>query len=410
MTVWAAITYPKIWKETKKYLAYESRPNYSGFLHQWADLDIVCLEAALTNRIPVLSKKLTLPSHHNPAGPALSSWERYWDIEETKIYIYRYYPFSKRIIHQTTYPIPVLWIDDLSGWISKKSHKIVSTEALQDSCLAECELIYRKLPSHKWPSYFDGIQSTNLTHIIIKKIYQLARYGYLEKAFFHRKPSSEIWAVVVDIVKQLEANFWAIHIRRNDTLVGSVASSYPHAKYASNIPWIVANLNCAGLNKNTPIFLMTDERNPLYLSALEKKLNIIHASDFKAYQNLVEKYPDDNFLCFQIERLIYLHAKRRYRTATYWGEVFEFTPFPEPICEILNHLPPHYPLPVDRKRKYFSYLSLEGNYNHKIKWELARLYFKLAAHPLSKRSPSLLSLRYSLAQKILQLRLKLRRY
>ena len=386
------IGYPKSWRETKKYLAYDhltynSSGDSHGFLHQWTELNAICLDAILANRIPVLPRNLTLSKFHNPAGSLLSSWDRYWDLKETKFILYYFYPFSGKIVHQATYSVPVFWVDDIKDWISKKSHKVVSTEVPTDLSSIECELVYRRLSSPSlWSQHFKKIRSGYFTYRKVKKYYQLMRYQYLEKAFFHRKPSPEVWAVVADIVKQLGSGFWAIHIRRNDLLNNPI---YPHSKYASNISWITANLECTGLNKETVLFLMTDERDSSYLLSLQEKFNIVRATDFMSYKNLTAKYPGDNFLCFHIERLIYMHAKRRYRTATHSSGAFEFISFLEPVYEKLNYLPPYHPLPVNCKKKYFSYLSLERK------------------HRLLNQWPALLPLRYSFAQNILHFRLKL---
>ena len=399
------IFYPRTWQKTKKYLTYGCLSDSHGFIHQCGHLNTVCLEATLTNRIPVLSKKITLSSVHNPAGSFVSSWDRYWDLEETKACIYRYYPFSRKVMHQATYPVPVLWLNDLDNWISNRQHETVSTEVLADSSLREYESVYRKLPSDLWVRDFRNIQQGDLIHEITKKIYNLLRYRYQEKMFFYRKPASEVWAVVADIIRQLESEFWAIHIRRNDVLKNP---GLPHARHASTMPWIISNLECARLDKNTPIFLMTDEKDSLYPLPLQEKFNVVRAIDFKSYNDLVAKYPNDNYLRFHIERLIYLHAKRRYKTATYWSQRFNIMSFSEPVLEMSNYLPPHQPLPIDCKEKYFSSLSLEGNYsNHRIKEKLASLSSKLATYPLLSRLPSLLPLRYSFAQNMLQLRLKL---
>ena len=380
--------YPKTWRETNKYLTYGHFPPNPGLSHQVSNLSTVCMEAVRTNRIPVFSKKFTLSKIHNPAGPVLSSWDRYMDITKTMAYIYRYYPFSKQIILQAIYPIPVLWLADLDGWIDRKYHRTIFKEILRDSDLNEDELIYRKPATDWWTFDFPESQYNRTKGKIAKKAVQLAHNNYEERIFFHRRPSAEVSAVVDNIVKKIGKNFWAIHIRRNDVLTNS-GRAYVHAAYASNISWISVNLKCALLDKDTPIFLMTDEKDPLYSFDLQEKFNVVRAADFNSYKNLIAKYPDDNFLCFYIEKLIYTHAKRRYKTAIHSGEEFEFISFPDPAYKKLNFLPPHYPLPVNCKKKYLSYLSLEKKHKYLNKYQ------------------AILSLKYILSKTILQLRSKL---
>ena len=403
--------YPREWRETKKYLTYGHLPS-PGFTHQRSNLSTVCLEAMLTNRIPVLPKNFTLSAVHNPAGPVVSSWDRYWDISKTTVYIYRYYPFSKQIIHQATYPIPVLWVDDLDGYISKKYYKIISRERLGDLDLDKYELIYRK-PATDWWS-FDSPESpyNQSKQETAKEAFQSIRDKYQEKIFFHRKPSVEVWTVVNDIVEQLGKDFWAIHIRRNDML------NWPnsHSACSSNMPWIITNLDCANLDKHTPVFLMTDERDPLYLLPLQKKFNIVRVNDFKSYQSIHDKYPDDNYLYFWIESLIFLHAKRRYQTAKYAGLGFgyKFMHLLEPKLEKINRLPSHQPLPAKDKLKYFSDFSLKKQNDFFKKYLKMKPLFSSAKYRFIERGMNkilpLLSLKYKLMNTLLSLKVSLGKY
>ena len=408
--------YPKTWRETKKYLTYGHLPSKPGFTHQRGNLNIVCLEAVLTNRIPVFSKNLTLSVVHNPAGPVLSSWDRYFDISKTTAYIYRYYPFSQQMIHQATYTIPVLWLDDLDDYINRKSHRVIFKETLDNPIpdLDKYELIYRK-PANDWWSfdyprnpYNKSNQKSN------KEVFQLTRDRYKEKIFFHRKPSAEVWEVANDIIEQLGRDYWAIHIRRNDML----NQPHSHPACASNIPWIITNLECANLDKHTPVFLMTDERDPSYLLPLQKKFNIVRAGDFKSYQDIHDKYLDDNFLYFWIESLVFFHAKRRYQTAKFSGRDigYKFMHFLQPKLEKYNYLPSHYSLPTKDKLKYSSDLSLERGGGFFNKWLKIRPFFfsrkyRFVARVMNKihKILPLLPLKYKFIESLLRLRLSLNR-
>ena len=374
-------------KREKRYLTYGPSENRPGFMHLWANICAVCTESLYHKRIPVLSSKLSLPKKHNPRrSEQWSSWSRYWDISELNAYTYKVVNsfFYQHIKVKEQLTLPILWVDDIEKWLANKEHRIINQESAKEikNEIIQASILYRKPYNLMWANTTTGRISVR-DRI---RTFRLAIKPVRHMTFIHAKPAPEIWAVVDDIVGQLGTDFWAIHIRRNDVLTNR---SYIHSIYASNIPWIVTNLECANLNKDFPVFLMTDERDTSYLLPLQKRFNIIRANDFKSYQNLIAKYPGDNFLCFHIERLIYLHAKRRYKTVAYWGETFEFMPFPEPRLEKVNYLPPHYPLPINCRGKYFSYLALERKHR-----------------PLNKRD-SFLPLRYSLAQSLLRLRLRL---
>ena len=416
------IVYPKKWHKTEKYLAYDHLAGHSGFLHKMSDLDTLCREAVLTNRIPALSKNFTLSEFHNPAGPISSSWERYWDLTETTAYIYRYYPFSKQMIYQTNYSIPVLWLEDIDNWIDKKSYRSLTIERLINSGLDECELIYRKLSGRWRPGAFHRIYATQSDKERLKELYQLIRYGHWEEICFHRKPSLEVGTVVDDIVRQLGADFWAIHIRRSDVLYHPYR---PHSRHASYMPWVIANLKCARLDNNIPLFLMTDERDPAYLVPLQKEFSVVRAADFKSYRNLSSKYEDDNFLCFHIERLIFQRAKRRYKNIGCFCSEYEFIHFPKPMLTKLNRLPSYSSLSGNCELKCISYLSLERRsprrepiIEKKSLTNILTIEKKWPYRPLSKYSyinkiankllQRLLLLKYSFARGMLYLKFVLR--
>ena len=378
----------------KKYLTFGSSLKGPGFLHLWANICAVCIEALYYKRIPVLSPKLYMHKNYSLVGDGLwSSWDRYWDISELNIFTYKiiYSLFYKRVEFKKKSAFPVLWVDDIERWLSENNYKIIAEKLSGEEAdeTSQANILYHKSSARVWGNVISTKEPNKKLSKILKKIPKIFIKSTQDVICIHAKPTPEIWAVVDDIVKQLGVDFWAIHIRRNDVLTNR---AYIHSAHASNIPWIVTNLKCAKLNKNIPVFVMTDEKDPFFLLPLQKIYNIIRANNFNSYQKLIAKYPGDNFLCFHIERLIYLHAKRRYKTATYWGESLEFMPFLEPQLEKLNHLPPHYPLPANCTKRYFSYLSLERKYKFLNKW------------------PSHLSLRYSFAQYILQFKCILREY
>ena len=411
----------------KKYLTYGPFPNRFGFIHLWYNVEIVCLESLYHKRIPVLPRTLYLPEIHNPAGGMWSSWDKYWDMSELNVYIYQYTRclFRERIKLEEKIMLPTLWLNDIEMWLNTREHRMITkklpqletwlntrdysiiTEKLSqkiEAKIAQSNVLYRKPWQGWWGAYppiskIEGIFVKSIKKI--KKIIQLLIkpnqllvklvpkkvYVHLKPTFIHLKPTPEVWAVVDDIVQRLGNDFWAIHIRRNDVL----KHLQSHAMYASNLSWMTVNLECARLKKNTPLFIMTDEQDPLYLLPLEKKFSIIRAGDFKSFQNLTAKYPNDNFLRFHVERLIFLHAKRRYKTAEYFDQTLDFMPFQEPRLDQLKYLSPHYSLPTSCEEKYFSSFSLKHKYRILNKW------------------PSLLPVRYHFSQKILHLKLRLQR-
>ena len=378
----------------EKYLTFGSSVKGPGFLHLWTNICAVCIEALHYKRIPVLSPKLYMHKNYSPVGDELwSSWSRYWDISELNAYTYKVANslFYKRIEFKRKSTFPVLWVNDIEEWLSKNNHKVIIERLSEkkEKEISQPNILYHKYSGRVWREGRIAKTSNKKFFCFVKKIPKLFIESTQEVICIHAKPTPEIWTVVNDIVKQLGVDFWAIHIRRNDVLTNR---AYIHSTYASSIPWIIANLECAKLNKDIPVFLMTDEKDSSYLLPLQKRFNIIRAKGFRSYQNLIAKYPGDNFLCFHIERLIYLHAKRRYKTATYWGGALEFIPFLEPQLEKLNYLPPHYPLPINCEKKYFSYFSLERKYKFLNNWS------------------SHLSLRYFFAQNMLQFKCSLREY
>ena len=374
----------------ERYLTYGPLEGEYGFLHQWNNIHAVIKESWSYKRTAVLPKNVYLSKFHNFSGGMWSSWDRYWDISELDIYTYQSirFLFSKQIKFKKKSTLSILWLNDIKKWLSERPHKMIIRESLKEITgeIAQVNVLYRQ-PSHiVWAHNIPAVKNgffNNLGRRI--KLFPNRVRGI---TLIHAKPASEVGAVVSDIVGQLGQDFWAIHIRRNDVLEHP---NHMHSIYASAMPWVIANLKCARLAHTIPIFLMTDEKKSSYLLPLQKKFKIVRVTDFESFQNLFAKYPSDNFLRFHIEKLIFDQAKRRYKTATYWGEKLEAISYPKPAVRKLNFLPPHYPISTGSEEKYFSYLSLEKKNKWLDKW------------------PSLLLARYHFAQKMLGLRLSLRR-
>ena len=358
--------------QLERYLTYGPLDGKRGFLHQWNNICITCTESLYNKRIPVLPRIFTLPESHNPAGSIDTHWDRYWDIENMRAGIFRY-TSSDKILDANFFPFYCLWVDDVEDWLSKKSHKIIETRSLRhnpfkDQSVKMSEILYIKPHTRLWRlinSDHEGKQI--LKRNFLEKVTRRLKHHDItsKEIFIAASPSREVCEVVEDIVAHLGKHFWALHVRRGDLLVAPrMQMKYPHAPYASSIPWILANLECSGLSKDTPIFLMTDERKPGYFDALYKKFNIMQATDFESFRKASAFYPKDNFFRYHIERQVYLQAARRYRTATYYGRKLEFSLWPERQVRFVHELPPHAPMPAHRRGAYLSYLSKSGELFH----------------------------------------------
>jgi hypothetical protein len=110
-------------------------------------------------------------------------------------------------------------------------------------------------------------------------------------------------------------NYWVIHVRRPDS-VGAWRESYAWWHAVSVPSNILANLRrIKGFNKNTTIYLMSNETDPTYYNALKAKYPRMRTyRDFPKLKALIHGGKDhkpNNYLLFAVERILWNNASQR---------------------------------------------------------------------------------------------------
>jgi hypothetical protein len=120
--------------------------------------------------------------------------------------------------------------------------------------------------------------------------------------------------------KPFENNYWVIHARREDKDDAGDRRKWFDMWNALSVPSnILANLRrIKGFNKNTIIYLMSNETDPAYYKALKAIHPGIHTyHDFPKLKALIHSngnHTPNNYLLFAVERAIWDNASRRITT------------------------------------------------------------------------------------------------
>ena len=319
-----------------------------GFRHQWHNVQSVCIEALASNRTAVLENRVVLPAKHNPAGNILTRWDRYWDL--TTLCAIATSPEGK----VKTIPVNVHWCDDIYVWLGTAAsdfHVLSRDETISQQhadrpvlcrnmsgthcagwlSVTSDELLFLDPQDHLkrygefWRSYFKGtgVVWFERPPLSAEQLHNLSkRFGFKcseRDIQLVAMPTPQIVAVLEQMLDYLGDDFWSMHIRKPDK--GRLDYQY-FFDSAKIIPWISANLNLAGITKDRPFFVMSNDMDKSFLEVLRDRYHVITASDFACFRQLLEKYPADDFIAYHIEQFIYMMARRLYKYPWFSSDLF----------------------------------------------------------------------------------------
>ena len=326
-----------------------------GFRHQWRNVDAICIEALASNRTAVLENRVVLPRKHNPAGDIFSRWDRYWDL--STLCAIAASPEGE----VKTIPVNVHWCDDIYVWLGTAAgdYHVLSPDEKISQQHADHPVLCRNMTGthcagwlnvtsdeplflypkdhlkrygESWRSYFKGIGSIWLEYprLSSDQLHNLSkRFGFECRGYdiqIVAMPTPEIVAVLRQILDCLGDDFWSMHIRKPDKGRLDRQFFYDSVKI---IPFISANLELAGMTKDRPLFVMTNDRDKSFISLLKNRYRIVTASDFSCFRQLLEKYPADDYMAYYIEQYIGVMSSRFYKYPRFASERFVF-PSAEP--------------------------------------------------------------------------------
>ena len=298
----------KNYSGTVGYLTYGPAVQEAGMKHQWNNIKAVCREAVACGRCVVADLKVHIPTLHNSHGKSVAGWDRYWDLSSI-----RACTFLNRQVRSV--PLNIIWEKNIEEWLSNNNqHSLQSYEIIGD-CHSEKKFLHRQIAEPSWSNNRIPLTADQL--LSLNK--QLGAVGQENDIIIEARPSDAVRSAVKDIIQAIGSDYWGIHIRRNDFLY-----RYAGAEKVSSSTWIIANLISAGLTKHTPLFVMTDEKDPAYLSSLRKQFRVVTFWDFPSGHDLAEKYPGDDFIVYHTERQIWMQAHRLYKCPY---EAFDYNRF-----------------------------------------------------------------------------------
>lgn len=123
-------------------------------------------------------------------------------------------------------------------------------------------------------------------------------------------PSSRVLDTYNQVSNKIQ-NYCAIHVRRGDML--GMTDRYPNLDQETQPDSIRATISQV-IPRGTQIYILTNEKDKAYFNPLKTEYDVFQYFDFPELIGLVECEQPDNFLLFEIEKLIFENAKTKIYT------------------------------------------------------------------------------------------------
>ena len=254
--------------------------------HWRSNLTVLCRESVATGRWATLPR-LNLDPRHNLGIAKAWRWETYFDLR------------AGRLVDPDTgaeQPLPL--VDHLP-------------QAANTLTLDPGEPMPKD--AHRWD-------------LIVRRVGALFRRDVPRDARSSRSrarlalpPSAEVVRLARPVIDQLGAHgagFAAVHVRRGDRLHGwqwRRRTSFTH---------VSRMLRRFGVDAETPVYVLSDERDPRYWAQMQSRCRLRRYWDFQELADLVSTangLEPDNYLLFEVEKEILRHAGVRIGTYPTFG-------------------------------------------------------------------------------------------
>ena len=268
------------------YLRYDDPQRTSAGIGHWlTNLKCLALEAARLRRVAILPS-LVLSEKHNFGVHRDWRWETYFDLG------------AAQLVNIVTGRSRAAPITDRAPPCD--SSLTLAPREPAPRCARSVQLIVRRVEGY-YPPCVPRSLLPNWVRLSVP-------------------PSTTVTDLVEPVVRRLLSHprgYVAIHIRRGD-----------RARLPTYAPWaeattpdrVRAKLREHGVGRETPVYVMSDERDPAYWAALRECCRMYRYRDFRELSAVVArvgKNAPDNYLLFVAEREIMRHA--RFRIGTAWG-------------------------------------------------------------------------------------------
>ena len=270
------------------YLRYEpAQPEAGGMSHWLSNLQCLVAEALDTGRLAVLPP-LGLSRRHNFGVGHDWRWETYFDLRAGRMLdadcdVARPLPLAGRV---PAHPATTL---------------SVASGAPIPAAAAACEMVVRRVG----PLYREHVPPA-------------ARSG----AVLWLPPSATVLALarpVVERLSSLAGGYAAVHVRRGDRVRWR-----RRWRAGTSAEGIRRKLRRHGVAPDDAVFLLSDERDPGFFSALNRSVRLFRYADFPHLAAVVDgvgPQRPDNYLLYEAETEIMRHARLRIGTLAGLGRL-----------------------------------------------------------------------------------------
>ncbi|MDO9161088.1 MAG: hypothetical protein Q8N35_09100 [Methylococcaceae bacterium] len=256
-----------------------------GINHLREALNWLVRESISLNRTPLVFTP-HFDNCHNFDIEVQANWDKYINLNNIQI-IHK--PTGNAISIQAVMEKDITGFDDLSVLWVERDHVITEKEN----------------------SEFDLIIRHNKTGLEISCIHNGIR-GLPEYSVTFL-PSACVLDTYNQVSNKIE-NYCAIHVRRGDML--SMVETYPNLKHDTHPDQIIATISKV-LTRKSNIYILTNERDRNYFNPLNNDYIVFQYFDFPELSELIECEKPDNFLLFEIEKLIFENANTKIYTFTH---------------------------------------------------------------------------------------------
>lgn len=242
-------------------------------------------ESISLNRTPIVFKP-QFDSCHNFDIDVDSTWDKYLDLNYINII---HASTGKNFSIKAISDNDIYNYDDLSILWIERDHVVTDKEN----------------------EYFDLIIRHNRTGLEIDGIHNGVRgiTDYTVKFL----PSKLVLDIYTQVSNKIE-NYCAIHVRSGDML--KMVDLYPNLDDDTQ-PEKIRSTLLGFLPKHSKIYILTNEQDKNYFNPLKTDFEVLQYFDFPELKDIVENEQPDNFLLFEIEKLLFENANTKIYTFTH---------------------------------------------------------------------------------------------
>jgi len=260
----------------------EARPGINHLRHA---LELLILEAVALGRTPVAFKPWFDP-RHNLGHDLDVNWDKYLDLSRVELSNGEAGTTFVRVLQ----PCEVPGLERLSAAWFDQDHRITDDES------RGLDLIVRR----------------NRTGLHIKSVHGV---GFDMPGYRLRFTPSALVSEKFRIVKErLGGDYTAMHVRRDDML--AMTDLYPNLGRDTQPDRIRQTLR-GHVPQHSRVYVMTNERDRQFFEPLRADFEIFQYFDFLELNEILDSGTPDNFLLFEIEKLLFEHAATKVYTFTH---------------------------------------------------------------------------------------------